>query len=113
MNVPTLGDSISEGQVEEWKVKVGDMIEAGDTIASIETDKVTVDIAAEFSGIITKIHVANEETAEVGEKFCEIDPDAEEGSIKPTETVKKEVLAEDPAGMDRRLVVKPMSKMRQ
>lgn len=43
-NVPTMGDSISEGVVESYVKNVGDYVEADEVIARIETDKVTVDI---------------------------------------------------------------------
>jgi len=42
--VPTMGDSISEGVVETFTKSVGDYVEADEVVARIETDKVTVDI---------------------------------------------------------------------
>jgi 2-oxoglutarate dehydrogenase E2 component (dihydrolipoamide succinyltransferase) len=52
VKVPTMGDSISNGVVEEFVKKPGDYVEADEIIAKIETDKVTVDIPAPVSGVI-------------------------------------------------------------
>jgi len=53
--VPTMGDSITEGTVVEWVASVGQYVrEQEDTVALVETDKVTVEIKAEFSGVVTK-----------------------------------------------------------
>jgi len=54
MNVPTMGDSITEGTIVEWAASVGQAVKEGDVIALIETDKVTVDIKAEIDGVVTQ-----------------------------------------------------------
>jgi len=48
-----MGDSISEGTVESFVKKPGDAVKTDEIIARIETDKVTVDILAAFTGVIT------------------------------------------------------------
>jgi len=53
-NIPTLGDSISDGVVLAFIKKPGDFVNADEPIAKIETDKVTVDILAAHTGVITK-----------------------------------------------------------
>ena len=50
--VPGMGDSISSGVIEELLKGPGDFVNADETLARIETDKVTVDIAAPESGVI-------------------------------------------------------------
>mmetsp|Transcript_54884 Transcript_54884/g.128352 ORF Transcript_54884/g.128352 Transcript_54884/m.128352 type:complete len:514 (+) Transcript_54884:53-1594(+) len=63
---PSFGaESITEGTVLEWKVKVGDQVKKEDILCSIETDKVTVDAAAAHDGYVQEIHVKEGETAEV------------------------------------------------
>ena len=47
-----MGDSISEGGIEEFVKHPGDFVEADETIARIETDKVTVDIPSPHAGVI-------------------------------------------------------------
>jgi 2-oxoglutarate dehydrogenase E2 component (dihydrolipoamide succinyltransferase) len=54
VRVPSMGDSITEGTIVEWSKKVGQYVKSDDIIASIETDKVTVEIRAEESGVITQ-----------------------------------------------------------
>lgn len=52
IQVPGMGDSISEGVVEEFVKGPGEFVEADEIIARIETDKVTVDITAPVAGVI-------------------------------------------------------------
>jgi pyruvate/2-oxoglutarate dehydrogenase complex dihydrolipoamide acyltransferase (E2) component len=66
IRVPEAGFSITEGKVLEWKKREGDSVEAGETILSIETEKITVDIPAETSGVLQEIRVKAGETAPVG-----------------------------------------------
>ena len=74
--VPTMGDSISEGTIESFVKNVGEYVEADEVIARIETDKVTVDILAAHSGVITKYFAEEGDTVEVGHDFLEIDESA-------------------------------------
>ena len=54
INVPTIGDSITEGTIVEWTVQVGQLVKEGDVVALVETDKVTVDIKAEMDGVLVE-----------------------------------------------------------
>jgi len=63
--------------------EIGDFVEADECIARIETDKVTVDILAAHTGVITKWHTEEGETVEVGVPLCDIDTDAKAGSAPP------------------------------
>lgn len=49
--------NFKKGNVVEWKKKEGDKVKAGDTIASIETDKATVDFEVQEEGYLAKIMV--------------------------------------------------------
>lgn len=61
-------------------LEVGQEVKADEVIARIETDKVTVDILAKFSGVITKYHAAEGDTVAVGAQFVDIDPAATPGA---------------------------------
>lgn len=61
-----MGDSISEGVVESYVKNIGDFVEADEVVARIETDKVTVDILSDHSGVITKLFAEEGDTVEVG-----------------------------------------------
>eukprot|EP01127_Copromyxa_protea_P007068 TRINITY_DN16997_c0_g1_i1.p1 TRINITY_DN16997_c0_g1~~TRINITY_DN16997_c0_g1_i1.p1 ORF type:complete len:420 (-),score=125.20 TRINITY_DN16997_c0_g1_i1:33-1292(-) len=54
VKVPGMGDSISEGRVQEWLVEIGGQVNAHDTIASLETEKVAQPVNAPVAGTITK-----------------------------------------------------------
>ena len=58
MQVPTMGDSITEGTIVEWTASVGQAVQDGDVVALVETDKVTVEIKAEMDGVIVQ-HFGN------------------------------------------------------
>lgn len=87
--VPTMGDSISEGVIEAYVKNVGEFVQADEIIARIETDKVTVDILSEHTGVITKYHSEVGDTVPVGAQFVDIDPDAKP-SATPAPEAKKE-----------------------
>src|SRR5262249_34128853 len=52
---PTGGESVTEGTILEWSVKVGDTVKQGDTVVEISTDKVDMELPAPASGTITEI----------------------------------------------------------
>ncbi|KAL7530576.1 hypothetical protein ACHAWF_003437 [Thalassiosira exigua] len=76
VNVPTMGDSITEGTVVEWCVPPGSLVREGDVVALIETDKVTVDIKADRDGVIVKQLEEVEGVVEVGSGLYVLDTDA-------------------------------------
>lgn len=82
VQVPTMGDSISEGVIEEFVKNPGDFVEADEIIARIETDKVTVDITAPKAGVIEKYFAGIGDTVDVGADFYSLDTDAK-GSSTP------------------------------
>ena len=72
MKVPSPGESISEVEIAQWLVSDGDYIEKDQTIAEVDSDKATLDLPAEESGIITL--KANEgDSIAVGDIVCLID----------------------------------------
>ena len=72
MKVPSPGESISEVEIAQWLVSDGDYVEKDQTIAEVDSDKATLDLPAEKSGIITL--KANEgDTVAVGAVVCHID----------------------------------------
>lgn len=84
MKVPSPGESITEVEIAEWLVEDGDYVEKDQAIAEVDSDKATLELPAEASGIITLKAEEGDEVG-VGEVVCLIDTDA----AKP-ETDKKE-----------------------
>ena len=84
MKVPSPGESISEVEIASWLVSTGDYVEKDQAIAEIDSDKATLELPAEESGVI-EILVEDGETVEVGQVICKIDMDAKapEGGAKP------------------------------
>ncbi|CAM9147868.1 unnamed protein product [Chrysoparadoxa australica] len=75
MDLPGLGDSISEGMIVQWVKKVGDAVAVDDVVALVETDKVSVEIRSTHSGVLVKHCAAVDENLEVGSALCVIDGD--------------------------------------
>src|SRR5438105_2237728 len=81
VTMPQMGVSVAEGTVVEWKVEVGDRIEAEQTICDISTDKIDTEVPAPASGVVTEILVPVETTVAVGEVLARIATDG--ASEKP------------------------------
>ncbi len=64
---PTGGESVTEGTILEWSVKVGDAVKQGETIVEISTDKVDMELPAPASGTIIEILAEAGETVSVGQ----------------------------------------------
>ena len=56
--MPALSPTMTEGTLAKWNVKEGDVIESGDVIAEIETDKATMEVEAVDEGVVAKLLVA-------------------------------------------------------
>ncbi|MGI8864070.1 MAG: multifunctional oxoglutarate decarboxylase/oxoglutarate dehydrogenase thiamine pyrophosphate-binding subunit/dihydrolipoyllysine-residue succinyltransferase subunit [Solirubrobacteraceae bacterium] len=64
---PTGGESVTEGTILEWSIKVGDTVTDGDTVVEISTDKVDMELPAPADGTITEILAEEGETVTVGQ----------------------------------------------
>jgi 2-oxoglutarate dehydrogenase E1 component len=64
---PTGGESVTEGTILEWSVKVGESVNKGDTVVEVSTDKVDMEIPAPASGTISEILAGDGETVTVGQ----------------------------------------------
>src|SRR6218665_2294048 len=66
VNLPALGESVTEGTVTRWLKQVGDRVEIDEPLLEVSTDKVDTEIPSPVAGIIEAIHVQEDETVEVG-----------------------------------------------
>ena len=71
--VPSMGDSITEGTLIEWSKNIGDAIEVDDVVCIVETDKVSVDIRSENAGVLMEVFAEIDDTVEVGKPLYTID----------------------------------------
>ncbi|HLV62496.1 2-oxoglutarate dehydrogenase complex dihydrolipoyllysine-residue succinyltransferase [Galbibacter sp.] len=86
MKVPSPGESITEVEIAEWLVQDGDYVEKDQAIAEVDSDKATLELPAEASGVIT-LKAEEGDAVAVGEVVCLIDTSA----AKPAgDTPKKE-----------------------
>ncbi|TFC13844.1 dihydrolipoamide succinyltransferase, partial [Cryobacterium algoritolerans] len=66
VNLPALGESVTEGTVTRWLKNVGDHVEVDEPLLEVSTDKVDTEIPSPIAGIIEAILVQEDETVEVG-----------------------------------------------
>ncbi len=76
--MPKMGDAMEEGTLLKWLVSEGDEVSEGDSIAEIETDKVTMELEAEDSGTLAQITAQEGQDVPVGESIAFIQGDGEE-----------------------------------
>jgi 2-oxoglutarate dehydrogenase E2 component (dihydrolipoamide succinyltransferase) len=83
VQVPVLGESITEGTLAQWLKKPGEAVKADEPIASLETDKVTVEVPAPVAGVLSEQLVQEGETVAVGSLIARIDESAAAGAAPP------------------------------
>lgn len=66
VQLPALGESVTEGTVTRWLKNVGDRVEVDEPLLEISTDKVDTEVPSPFAGVLEQILVHEDETAEVG-----------------------------------------------
>jgi 2-oxoisovalerate dehydrogenase E2 component (dihydrolipoyl transacylase) len=77
--LPDLGEGLEEGEIVEWHVEVGDVIELNQTVADVETAKAVVAVPSPFAGRVVERVGELGEALEVGTVFLRIDVDVEGG----------------------------------
>ena len=111
---PDIGEGITEGVIIKWFVNVGDTINEGDSVAEVETDKVTAEIPSPKSGKVLELMAKKGDKINVGQVFITIDTSGdseetigsddsnktyEEKDIKQELPEKLEVVEEETAGV--------------
>ncbi len=76
IKVPTLGESVTEATIAKWKKAVGEAVVADEVIVELETDKITMEVNATASGVLTSITMPEGSTVAVGQVIGAIDPAA-------------------------------------
>ncbi len=79
--LPDLGEGLTEGEILNWLVKVGDTIELNQPIVEVETAKAAVEIPAKWGGVVTRIFAEAGATVEVGAPIVAIDTDPSAGPL--------------------------------
>lgn len=104
--LPELGENIEQADIVKVMVSVGDKVEVDQILLEIETDKATVEVPSEFSGVVKSVNVKNGETAKIGDVMFTFD-EADESSVdtKTEVPVAKEKIVEQKVDVEEK--VKP------
>ena len=93
VEMPELGESVTEGTITRWLKKVGDTVAADEPLLEVSTDKVDTEIPSPAAGVLLKILANEDETVDVGAVIAEL---GEEGEEAAAEEPKEETKAEEP-----------------
>ena len=72
VNLPALGESVTEGTVTRWLKSVGDEVAVDEPLLEVSTDKVDTEVPSPVSGVLQSIKVQADETVEVGAELAVI-----------------------------------------
>jgi 2-oxoglutarate dehydrogenase E1 component len=102
IQMPEMGESVTEGIVLEWHVAEGDFVNEGDTVVEVSTDKVDAEVPAPADGVITKLIASVDEEVPVGAPLAEMEPgegsEASAAGPVPEEGVSDRALGSSPGG---------------
>ncbi|MDG4796440.1 2-oxoglutarate dehydrogenase, E2 component, dihydrolipoamide succinyltransferase [Micromonospora sp. WMMD1082] len=77
VTMPRLGESVTEGTVTRWLKQEGDTVEVDEPLLEVSTDKVDTEIPSPAAGVLTRIVVGEDETADVGSELAVISGEGE------------------------------------
>jgi 2-oxoglutarate dehydrogenase E2 component (dihydrolipoamide succinyltransferase) len=83
IKVPPMGESISEATVAGWRKKPGEQVNTGDILVELETDKVTMEVPAPASGVLSKIVKNSGEIVKLGDLLATLEEGAATAAAKP------------------------------
>ena len=97
VKVPTLGESVAEATIGEWLKQPGDAVALDEPIASLETDKVAVEVPSPVAGILTEHKAAVGDTVAVGALLAVVEEGGAAGAASPTPPAAQPAQAADTA----------------
>ncbi|UQU63291.1 2-oxoglutarate dehydrogenase, E2 component, dihydrolipoamide succinyltransferase [Couchioplanes caeruleus] len=96
VTMPRLGESVTEGTVTRWLKQEGERVEADEPLLEVSTDKVDTEIPSPAAGVLSRIVVGEDETADVGSELAVIAGDGEEAeSSAPAPAAQQEAPAQE------------------
>ena len=98
VQMPALGESVTEGTVTRWLKQEGDTVELDEPLLEVSTDKVDTEIPSPAAGVLTKIVAQEDDTVEVGGELAVIGEAGEDsgGGEEPKSEEPAEEEPEDP-----------------
>ncbi|MFC7446986.1 biotin/lipoyl-containing protein, partial [Rhodococcus daqingensis] len=83
VQMPALGESVTEGTVTRWLKQEGDTVEVDEPLLEVSTDKVDTEIPSPVAGVLTKIVAHEDETVEIGGELAVIGAAGEAAPAAP------------------------------
>lgn len=83
VQMPALGESVTEGTVTRWLKQEGDTVELDEPLLEVSTDKVDTEIPSPAAGVLTKIVAQEDDTVEIGGELAVIGEAGEQASAAP------------------------------
>jgi 2-oxoglutarate dehydrogenase E2 component (dihydrolipoamide succinyltransferase) len=84
--MPQLGETVNEGTIAVWYVKVGDVVEKDQPLFDVETDKAAVEVTAPEKGVVSAIEVELGNEVDVGTLLMVLDVEGEESTVQPAQS---------------------------
>lgn len=95
INMPQLGESVTEGTISTWLVQPGDQVNKYDPIAEVMTDKVNAEVPSSFSGVIKELIASEGDTISVGDLMCYVEVEGAGSEEEPAKEEKTEAPAQE------------------
>jgi 2-oxoisovalerate dehydrogenase E2 component (dihydrolipoyl transacylase) len=89
--LPDLGEGLTEGEILQWLVTVGEEIKLNQPIVEVETAKAAVEVPSPFAGIVTQLHHPAGSTVDVGSVIISVDTDPSAGALEEVTSEHPEV----------------------
>jgi pyruvate dehydrogenase E2 component (dihydrolipoamide acetyltransferase) len=80
--LPDLGEGLTEGEILQWSVAVGDTVKLNQIIVEVETAKAAVEVPSPYAGVVTEIHHPAGSTVDVGSPIITFDTDPSAGPLQ-------------------------------
>ncbi|MCG7273957.1 2-oxoglutarate dehydrogenase, E2 component, dihydrolipoamide succinyltransferase [Corynebacterium afermentans] len=96
VEMPELGESVTEGTITTWLKEVGDTVEVDEPLLEVSTDKVDTEIPSPVAGVILEIKADEDDTVEIGDVIAIIGDEGEEAESS-SEKKEEKAEAEEPA----------------
>ena len=96
VKVPALGESVTEATVAQWFKKPGDHVNVDEPLVELETDKVTVEVPAPASGVLTEVLIETGTTVEIGAVLASIGEGTGKAAAAKPAAKKEEPKKEEP-----------------
>jgi len=96
VEMPELGESVTEGTITQWLKQVGDRVEVDEPLLEVSTDKVDTEIPSPKAGVLLEIKADEDDTVDVGSVIAIIGEEGEESTADSAEAEAEEAPAEEP-----------------